>query len=136
MQAYLILALVFFAGIAVFVFQNPTMVTVHFLNWTSPKVSLAVVALVAACAGAILVFLVDSFRYFKVAKETRELAQANRKLQNELKSLRGERVSRKDKKAGDKGKSTPVPESNAVETTPGPSSDNPTDGESTPPTEG
>jgi len=116
MQAYLILALVFFAGIAVFVFQNPTMVIVHFLNWTSPKVSLAVVALVAACAGAMLVFLIDSFRYFKIAKETRELTQANRKLQNELKSLKGEKVSRKDRKGSDKGKSAPAADSSAAET--------------------
>ncbi|MGE5391436.1 MAG: LapA family protein [Deltaproteobacteria bacterium] len=117
MQAYLILALMFFAGIAVFVFQNPTMVTVHFINWTSPKVSIAEVALVAACAGAILVFLVDSFRYFKVAKETRELTQANRKLQNELKSLKGEKTSRKDKKASDKGK-TATSESVVAEASP------------------
>jgi len=116
MQAYLILALVFFAGIAVFVFQNPTMVIVHFLNWTSPKVSLAVVVLLAACAGAMLVFLIDSFRYFKVAKETRELTQTNRKLQNEIKTLKGERVSRKDKKAGDKSKAAPVAENTSVNT--------------------
>lgn len=109
MQAYLILALMFFVGIAVFVFQNPTMVTVHFINWTSPKVSIAVVALVAACAGAILVFLVDSFRYFKVAKATRELTQANRKLQKEIKSLKDEKPSRKDKR-GEKGK-TATPDS-------------------------
>jgi len=128
----LILALVFFAGISVFVFQNPTMVIVHFLNWTSPKVSLAVVALVAACAGAILVFLIDSFRYFKVAKETRELTVTNRKLQNELKSLKGERVSRKDKKAGDKGKATTAPENTAVDSAVESGANNPPVAESNP----
>lgn len=117
----MILALMFFAGIAVFVFQNPTMVTVQFINWTSPKVSIAVVALLAACAGAMLVFLVDSFRYFKVAKETRELSQANRKLQNELTSLKGERPGRKDKKGSDKGKPA-HPESSSAAA--GPSSSN------------
>lgn len=118
----MILALMFFAGIAVFVFQNPTMVTVQFINWTSPKVSIAVVALLAACAGAMLVFLVDSFRYFKVAKETRELNQANRKLQNEIKSLKGEKPGRKDKKGSDKGKAA-YPESSPAEAGPPPSND-------------
>lgn len=132
MQAYLILALVFFAGIAVFVFQNPTMVIVHFLNWTSPKVSLAVVVLVAACAGAMLVFLLDSFRYFKVAKETRELTQANRKLQNEIKSLKGEKISRKDKKAGDKSKASPAPENTPVNTAPESGADPPSVAENQP----
>ncbi len=106
MQAYLILALLFFAGIAVFVFQNPTMVIVHFINWTSPKVSLAVVVLIAACAGALIIFMVDSFRYFKIAKKIRELTLANKKLQNEVKSLKGEkpvRSSRSSKNSSAKG---------------------------------
>lgn len=91
MPVYLIIALLFFAAIAVFVFQNPNQVTVHFLNWVSPGVSLAVVALISACFGAIITFLVDSLRMFKVGRNMKELQNAHRKLQAELKSLKGEK---------------------------------------------
>lgn len=87
MQIYLIGALVFALGIAIFVFQNTSVVTVHFLNWVSPEVSLAVVALVAACFGAMITLLVDGFRYFKVAKQVKDLMNRNRKLESEVKSL-------------------------------------------------
>jgi len=56
MVAYLIGALIFAAGIAVFVMQNTVLVSVRFLNWISPEVSIAVVALVAALVGAFLAF--------------------------------------------------------------------------------
>jgi uncharacterized integral membrane protein len=94
MPVYLIVALLFFSAIAVFVFQNPSQVTVHFLSWVSPDVSLAVVALISACVGAIITFLVDSFRMFKVGRNLKELQSANRKLQAELKSLKGEKSGR------------------------------------------
>jgi uncharacterized integral membrane protein len=88
MVAYLLGALIFAVGIAVFVSQNPALVTVHFINWVSPQVSLAVVALVAALAGALIAFLLDSIRYFKVAKQVKELMNTNRRLEKELTILR------------------------------------------------
>lgn len=97
MQVYLLGALLFLVALAVFVFQNTAVVTVHFLNWVSPDVSLAVVALIAACAGALVTFLVDSFRYFKVAKRIKELTSMNKKLQNEIKTLQSEKQSRSSK---------------------------------------
>jgi uncharacterized integral membrane protein len=90
MQVYLLGAILFFIALAIFVFQNNSLVTVHFLNWTSPDVSLAVVALIAACAGAMVTFMVDGFRYFKVAKRIKELTDMNKKLQSELKDLEKE----------------------------------------------
>ena len=88
MVAYLLGALIFAAGIVVFVSQNPALVTVRFINWVSPQVSLAVVALLAALAGALIAFLLDSIRYFKVAKQVKELMTTNRRLEKELTSLR------------------------------------------------
>ncbi|HOQ09594.1 MAG TPA: lipopolysaccharide assembly protein LapA domain-containing protein [Syntrophomonadaceae bacterium] len=88
MVAYLIGALIFAAGIAVFVMQNTVLVSVRFLNWISPEVSIAVVALVAALVGAFLAFLLDSIRYYKVAKRVKELTNANRRLEKELKKLK------------------------------------------------
>lgn len=84
MQGYLLGAILFLVAVVVFVFQNTVPVSVHFLKWISPEVSLAVVALVAACTGAIITFLVDSFRQFKIAKRIKELGGENHKLQKEL----------------------------------------------------
>ena len=48
MAVYLIGVLIFAAGIAVFVVQNTALVTVQFIIWVSPEVSLAFVILAAA----------------------------------------------------------------------------------------
>lgn len=118
MQVYLLGALLFVAMLAVFVFQNTAMVTVHFLNWISPDVSLAVVALIAACAGALVTFMVDSFRYFKIAKTTKELTSMNKKLQKEINSLQNEKQSRVSKEKRTDKKADPVPPINQEEQKP------------------
>lgn len=97
MPVYLLGALISLAAIAVFVFQNTSVVTIRFINWISPEVSLAVVILIAACAGALITFLVDSFRYFKAAKKAREIIADNRQLQSEINKLKGEKTVRKNK---------------------------------------
>jgi len=97
MQAYLLGALLFAVGIAVFVFQNNDLVTVKFINWVSPEISLAIVVLAAAGAGAVVTFLLDTFRYIKVARQMQELTAKNRKLQAEIKSLKGEKSAKKKK---------------------------------------
>lgn len=98
MQGYLLAALVFLAGIAVFVFQNTSVVSVRFLNWSSPDVSLAVVVLIAVCAGAMTTFLLQTVRYFKVAKRMKDLVNHNRRLENEIASLKKENVVNQGKK--------------------------------------
>ena len=87
MQAYLIGALFFLLAIAVFVFQNTELVIVHFINWTSPEVSLAVVVLISACTGALITFLLDSFRQFKIARRIKDLTDQNVKLQKKINRL-------------------------------------------------
>lgn len=96
MAAYLVGALFFAIGIAVFVFQNTALVSVRFINWISPEVSLAVVALVAACFGAVIAFLLDSIRYFKVAKKVKELMNNNRRLEKELMNQKKELAVKRD----------------------------------------
>lgn len=99
MQAYLIGALLFAIGIAIFVFQNTAVVSVRFINWVSPEVSLAIVVLIAACFGAMITFMLDSFRYFKVAKQVKDLMNQNRRLDKELKGFKKESApSRKEEK--------------------------------------
>ena len=57
-------------------------------------------ALIAACAGALVTFMVDGFRFFKIAKNTKELTGINKQLQKEINSLKNEKQNRvsKDKK--------------------------------------
>ena len=88
MQIYMVMAFLFILGIGIFVFQNTAMVAVHFLTWVSPEVSLALVILAAACGGALITFLLDSVRYFKIAKKIKEQGTLNKKLQNEIESLK------------------------------------------------
>ena len=83
-QGLILLALVFLAGIVVFIFQNNSVVTVHFLSWVSPDISLAIVVLIAAGTGALITVLLNGVRFFKLAKRIRELAIENKELQKEL----------------------------------------------------
>lgn len=87
MQAFLLGALFFLLAIAIFVFQNTAQVAVSFLKWSSPEISLAVVVLVAACTGALITFLIDMFRQFKIAMRINELNEQNRKLQKKIAKL-------------------------------------------------
>lgn len=87
MQGYLVVALLFAVGLAVFVLQNPMPVTVHFINWESPKISLALVSLLAALLGALVTFMIDSFRYFKTMRKLKEVMSKNRKLEAKLNKL-------------------------------------------------
>ncbi|MGR6836556.1 LapA family protein [Syntrophomonas erecta] len=94
MTAYLLGALAFVLGLVIFVFQNTSPVTVHFISWVSPEVSLAIVVLLAVCAGALITFLVESFRYFKVARQMKDLINKNKKLQDEITGLEKELAGR------------------------------------------
>ncbi len=91
MRAYLFIALIIATLIALFVFQNTAMVEIHFLNWASPEISLALVILLALSSGALLTFLLDSVRYFQIASRIRELTVENKKMQTELERLRLQR---------------------------------------------
>lgn len=88
MPAYLLGALVFMIAIVIFVMQNNAPVAVHFINWKTSEISLALVALIAAVGGALITFLVDSFRAFKTGRKLRELINHNKKLEREVLALK------------------------------------------------
>lgn len=88
MQGYLIGALLFAVALAVFVLGNPTPVSVKFIIWQSPNISLALVVLLSALLGALVTFLLDSFRYFKVMKQLKEQLIKNKKLESQLEKAR------------------------------------------------
>lgn len=88
MPAFLLGALIFMVGIVIFVMQNNTPVAIHFLTWETAEISLALVALIAAMGGAIITFLIDSFRAFKTGRKLNELINNNKKLEREVLALK------------------------------------------------
>lgn len=84
MQGYLLGIIIFGVAIGIFVLQNTAMVAVKFITWQSPRVSIAVVALLAMLAGAALTYLANGARYLKMGKTVRDLQTKNRKLEKQL----------------------------------------------------
>lgn len=84
MSYYLFGALFFIIAMVIFVIQNDTSVTVQFLYWQSAEISLAVVVILSACAGALITFLIDSYRAFKTGQKMRKLVKANQQYEQEL----------------------------------------------------
>jgi uncharacterized integral membrane protein len=85
MSAYLLGALAFLAAIVVFIVQNDVPVSVQFITWKTSEISLAVVVLISACSGALITFLVDSYRAFKTGQKLRKLIKLNQKYEEEIK---------------------------------------------------
>lgn len=92
-NAYLLAALAFIAAMLVFILQNDAQVSVRFLNWKTADLSLAVVVIASACAGALATFLLDSYRAFKTGQRMRKLVKENQKYEQEIKELKGQSVA-------------------------------------------
>lgn len=84
MPVYLFIALVILLVIAVFVYQNPAAVVVSFIGWESPEIQLGIVLLLAVLTGALLMFILDTTRYFKIARTIKDLKSQNKKLDKKL----------------------------------------------------
>ncbi len=96
MKAYLLSALAFMAVIVIFITQNDTQVSVQFINWKTSEISLAVVVLISVCAGALITFLLDSYRAFKTGQKMRKLIKSNQKYEEEILVLKGKQRIPKD----------------------------------------
>ena len=96
MKAYLLSALAFIAVIVIFITQNDTQVSVQFINWKTSEISLAVVVLISVCAGALITFLLDSYRAFKTGQKMRKLIKSNQKYEEEILVLKGKQRIPKD----------------------------------------
>ncbi|MEA4926652.1 MAG: LapA family protein [Syntrophomonadaceae bacterium] len=103
MKAYLLGALVFIAAIIVFITQNDSTVAVQFLGWRSSEISLAVVMLISVCAGALLTFLLDSYRALKTGQKVRKLLKLNQKYEDEIRVLKGRVNAPGDNPGADQG---------------------------------
>ena len=94
MKAYLLSALAFMAVIVIFITQNDTQVSVQFINWKTTEISLAVVVLISVCSGALITFLLDSYRAFKTGQKLRKLIKSNQKYEEEIQLLKGKSETR------------------------------------------
>lgn len=90
MNFFLFFAVLFLVAIIMFIFQNPTSVIVSFLFWQTAEMSVALLILLSACAGAIVCFLFDSYRAFQMNRRIRQLQTENRKMMKEIADLKDE----------------------------------------------
>lgn len=106
MKAYLFGALVFVAAIIIFITENNSPVSVQFLGWKTSEISLAIVILVSVCAGALITFLLDSYRAFKTGQKMRKLIKLNQKYEDEIRLLKGKTNVSRDNSAAAEGTQT------------------------------
>ncbi len=107
MNAYLLAALVFIITMLVFIFQNDTLVSVQFLAWKTTDISLAIVVIVSVCVGALIAFLLNTYRAFKTGQKMRKLIKENQRYEQEIKLLKGKQSGTADLKSMDNGPSDP-----------------------------
>lgn len=74
MQFYLIFSLIFALLVALFAIQNTMLVVVKFLFW-QVELSLVLVILGSAAAGALLVLFFNLFKQYSVHREKKALLQ-------------------------------------------------------------
>jgi len=109
MTAYLLGALAFIAVIVTFIVQNDTQVSVQFINWKTSEISLAVVVLISACTGAVVIFLLDSYRAFRTGQKMRKLIKVNQKHEEEIQILKGKQNNTRDNISSDKQEADQTP---------------------------
>ena len=87
MQFYWILSLLFALIVALFAIQNAEAVDIRFLTWQFKDISLVLVILGSAVAGAVILFIVGAMKQVKMAWKIREAEGKIRKLEIELTKL-------------------------------------------------
>ncbi len=96
MQLTYILALLFALIVAIFAIQNAQPVTVDFM-FNQFQISLALVVLVSAFAGAIILGFLGIFRQVKAGFKIREMNSKTKKLEEQLKDTEGKLTEAKEK---------------------------------------
>lgn len=90
MNAYLLAAVVFIGAMLLFILQNDAQVSVQFISWKTSDLPLAVVVIASMCGGAVIAFLLNSYRAFKTGQKMRKLVKENQKYEKELSLLRAQ----------------------------------------------
>ncbi|MGO0123110.1 LapA family protein [Desulfothermobacter acidiphilus] len=84
MQLIFLLALIFALLVAIFAVQNAIPVSIRFLGWHFSDVSLVLIILGSAVAGALVVFILGVGREWRRTREIRELRAQNLQLSRQL----------------------------------------------------
>ena len=95
MQANIILILIFAIFIAMFALFNATVVTVSFI-FAQFEVSLALVIIISALFGALMIMLFDSFRKLKTKKSIKDLSKRIQALETSLKEKETEILKKEE----------------------------------------
>ena len=96
MQFYLISALVFSLLVAVFAIQNTEMVVIKFLTWSFP-VSLVLIVLGSAVAGALVLYFLGLFKQVGAWMKIRQINHHKSELENQVKKLEAQLNAVKEK---------------------------------------
>ncbi|NLJ99814.1 MAG: LapA family protein [Clostridia bacterium] len=91
MTAILVLSLILALLVAIFAVQNINAVQISFLLWKIEEISLVLVILGSAAAGALSVFFVSLYKNIKLRIEVHRLKAENKGYLDELEVLRGGR---------------------------------------------
>lgn len=86
-QVYWITALLFALIVAIFAIQNAEVVNIRFLGWQFQNISLVLVILGSASAGALFLFILGTIKQLSLALKLKEAENKIRKLENQLKEL-------------------------------------------------
>lgn len=86
-QVYWITALLFALLVSIFAIQNAEVVNIRFLGWQFQNISLVLVILGSASAGALLLFILGTIKQLSLALKLKEAEGKIRKLENQLKEL-------------------------------------------------
>ena len=87
MQKNLIIALIFAIIVAIFSIQNAGPVSLAFFSWEF-STSLVVVVLGSAVLGAVIMWIISSFKLLKINKEKRKLKKEISDLEEERENLK------------------------------------------------
>ncbi|MCR4402218.1 MAG: lipopolysaccharide assembly protein LapA domain-containing protein [Firmicutes bacterium] len=99
MQVVTVIGLAFALLVAVFAIQNSMPVTVTFLRWRLTDVSLALVILGSAAAGALVIALLGAVREIGLRLSLRSLRGRAERLTHELETTRGKAANLEDEVA-------------------------------------
>lgn len=83
----LVISLIFALLVAIFAVQNNTPVDISFLGWKYSGISLVLIILGSAVAGAVAVFSLGLVKQFRLKMELRQVKAQNDKLNSQMAEL-------------------------------------------------
>ena len=96
----LVVSLIFALFVAIFAVQNNVPIDISFLGWKYTDISLVLVIIGSAAAGAVAVFCLGLVKQFRLKRELRQLRLQNEKLSYRVSELEEKMEKRTDSRGG------------------------------------